>query len=449
MNNKLLKSILSVTLLTVAGLSATTSHAASSLVADVKRSDIAQIDVITKRTALKDVVMIFGSLPAGDIFNPAGKPATAMLVAQMLDKGTARQDKYALANKLAEIGATITFDVDKHLATFQVTSLKQSLPVALALLAEQLRSPAFSAEEFDKLKPQAVAALQQQLNDTTFRAQERLAQTIYPEGHPNRPVPMQEMVDWINAAQLSDLKQFHAAHYGPAHMTMVIAGDIDPAGVRSALEKSFAGWKGGTALPEYAPSSAVSTATATEQTVFMPGKTSVSVVLGQATGLRYRDPDALALRVGTAVLGSGFTGRLTNAVRDKEGLTYTINSFVGNDTFSDGEWKISSAFAPTLLGQGIDSTRHVLNEWYEKGITAAELEQRKTQLTGGYFVGLATTGGIAWAMQMAVHRGYDLSWLDEYPKAIRNLTVEQVNAAIKKHLNPEKMALIQAGSVEE
>ena len=54
----------------------------------------------------------------------------------------------------------------------------------------------------------------------------------------------------------------------------------------------------------------------------MNDKSSVSVIMGQATGLRYKDPDALALRVGTAALGRGFTGRLMSTVRDKEGLTY-------------------------------------------------------------------------------------------------------------------------------
>jgi zinc protease len=78
----------------------------------------------------------------------------------------------------------------------------------------------------------------------------------------------------------------------------------------------------------------------------------------------------------------------------------------------------------------------------------AELEQRKTQLVGSYYVSLATTEGIARALLEAVQRGYDVSWLDQYPKALQALTLEQVNAAVKKYVDPGKMVLIKSGTVE-
>jgi zinc protease len=444
-----MKSYLYVALLAAAGLSAASSQAASSIAASVKRSQIAGIDVMADRTAVKDVVVIFGSLPAGEVFNPPGQPATAMLVAKMLDKGTAKQDKFALARKLEDVGASISFVADNYMTSFQASCLKENLPLVLSLLAEQLRLPAFSAEEFEKLKPQVTGGLQQSLDDPGSRAGESFGQMVYPQGHPDKTATVQEQIEGVKTAKLADLKAFHAAHYGPAHMTMVIAGDFDLNSVRAELQKNFSGWQGGTALPA-APTSAVGFVKASqEQTVFMPGKTSVIMLLGQATGLEYRDPDALALRVGTTILGSGFTGRLMKNVRDNEGLTYGIGAGSSSDTFSDGEWKINATFAPALLGKGVASTRRQLTEWYQNGITAAELEQRKTELVGSYYVSLATTNGLAQALLTAVQRGYDLTWLDEYPKAIQALTVEQVNSAIKKHLDPNKMLLIEAGTIGE
>jgi zinc protease len=276
-----------------------------------------------------------------------------------------------------------------------------------------------------------------------------LRQGIYPPGHPNRTPTVQEQIEGVQAAQVADLKAFHAAHYGPAHLTMVITGDFDWTRARSELQKSFSGWKGGTAVPSTPASAARFVTASSEQTVSMAGKSSSVMLLGQATGLKYRDPDALALRVGTTILGSGFTGRLMHNVRDKEGLTYAIGASLGNDTFTDGEWAINATFAPSLLDKGIASTRRQLTEWYQNGITPAELEQRKTQLTGNYYVGLATTAGLAQALLMTVQRGYDLSWLDQYPQALQALTVEQVNGAIKKYLEPSRMLLIKAGTVDE
>src|SRR6185436_8053425 len=166
------------------------------------------------------------------------------------------------------------------------------------------------------------------------------------------------------------------------------------------------------------------------QAVFMPEKTSVSVVLGQASGLKYSDPDYQALKLGTAVLGgSGFSGRLMQTVRDKEGLTYGIYSSTSKDTFSDGDWKITATFAPALLEKGLAATKRELTKWYTEGITPTELDYRKANLVGSFKVSLATTDGMAASLLTAVHRGYDQTWLDQYPQKINALTLNEVNGA--------------------
>jgi zinc protease len=85
--------------------------------------------------------------------------------------------------------------------------------------------------------------------------------------------------------------------------------------------------------------------------------------------------------------------------------------------------------------------------WWQDGVTEQELAQRKQGLIGSYLVGLATTNGLAGAILIAIERGYDLGWLDEYPRAVGALTRDQVNAAIKGHLQPATMDLVEAGSV--
>ena len=181
----------------------------------------------------------------------------------------------------------------------------------------------------------------------------------------------------------------------------------------------------------------------------MADKTSVSVFIGQASGLRYSDSDALALRVGAAVLGSGFTGRLMHVVRDQEGLTYGIYAAVDNDTYTDGDWRVGASFAPELLDKGVASTRREVERWWREGITQEELTARKRDLIGSYKVSLATTDGLARALLRAVQRGKPLSWLDDYPRAVDALTVEQVNAAIRRQLKPDNMVLIEAGTLPQ
>ena len=411
----------------------------------VTRTRIAGMDVLLYPTGVKNVVNLKGSLPAGDVFSAGTNPAVATLTGMLLDQGTTTQDKFAIAAKLDAVGATLDFNIGNELLEFSAKCLKKDVSLVLSLLAEQLRSPALSAEEFDKAKKQFAGTLQRALESTDNQAAEAAALALYPAGHPNRGTPHAEMLAAIERATLAEVKAFHKAHYGPAHLTMTAVGDLDLPQIQAELTKGFAGWTGGVALPAALPASPGDTAR--EQVVFMAEKTSVSVIFAQPSRLRYGQSDYQALRVGTAILGSGFTGRLMGNVRDKEGLTYGISARLTNDTFADGDFRIAGTFAPNLLDKGIASTLRQLNLWHDQGVTDKEVSDRKTNLIGSFKVNLATTDGMANQLLATVNRGLPLSWLDTYATEIAALTPAQVNGAIKKHLDPAKMVLIKAGTV--
>lgn len=421
----------------------------SAAIADkVTRATVAGIDVIAYPTSIKDVVTFRGSLPAGDSFSPDTNLAIASLVSGMLDKGTTTHNKFAIAQKLDAVGATLSFSADSTMVTFSGKCLRKDVPLLLGLLAEQLRSPAFAEEELDKLKKQIAGRLQRALEQTGYRANQAFAAAIYPPGHPNYEHPTEAVLAAIEAATVADLRAFHGKHYGPAELTLVAVGDIDPATLQTGIAKHFTDWTGGVKRPDY-PRLVVKTDLDRDQTVFMADKPNISVILGQASGLRYTDADALPLRVATTILGSGFTGRLMATVRDQEGLTYGIGARMGNDTFTDGDWRIIANFAPELLDKGLASTRRELNAWHDQGVTADEVARTKTNLAGRFQVGLATTDGLAGTLLATIHYGYPLTWIDEYPQKLEAVTLDQVNAAIKKHLAPDTFVLIKAGTVPE
>jgi zinc protease len=148
------------------------------------------------------------------------------------------------------------------------------------------------------------------------------------------------------------------------------------------------------------------------------------------------------------VLGRSFTSRLMGNVRDREGLTYGIGSKMANDTFRGGMWYIRATFAPALLERGLASTHRELSSWWKDGVTADELAYRKTAIAGSFAVSLETSDGLAEQLLRCAERGFEVSWLDEFPAKVRALTLEQVNAAIKKHLDPEKMVTVKAGTLK-
>lgn len=350
-----------------------------------------------------------------------------------------------LAGLLGNVGAVLAFSVGPSTLQIGGKCLGKDLPLLITLLAEQLRTPAFADAEFDKLKKQLDGLVRTQLEDTDFRAGDAYSRAIFPPGHPNRqPSPEQFLADMAKT-DVAAVRQFHSQYYGPTGLRLVIVGDVDPAAAQAELRKAFAGWSGGSIPPAAPPAPAL--AAAKSETIFMADKASVSVVLGQPTQLRYSDPDALALRLGTRILGSGFVGRLMASVRDREGLTYGIGASTSDDTFADGAWSVQAAFAPQMLEKGLASTRREIDSWYSGGVTAAELARAKRELAGTYQVGLATTGGLAGQILLMLNRGMPLAFVDEFPKRVAALSLEDVNGAIKRHLDPGKLALVEAGTV--
>ncbi|MGC1522836.1 MAG: pitrilysin family protein [Steroidobacteraceae bacterium] len=422
------------------------SAAAAANVADhSSRSQVAGIDLVTYRTDVKDVVVILGSLPAGDAMAEPGNIAIPTLTGMMLDRGTTSLDKFAIAEQLDNVGAEIAFSVGTQSVEVRAKCLKKDLPLIVGLIAAELRTPALQLQELNKAKQQFIGALEASAQNTEARAQEAFDRAIFPAGHPNRPHTTAEFEAAAKSATLDEIKAFHAKYYGPAHLTLVVVGDVAAPETEAEVRKAFSGWTGG---QDYVrPASAAVLSAAHEVAVPLADKPSVSVILGQPTGMRYKDADALPLRVGTAILGSGFTGRLMGIVRDREGLTYSISAAVSEDSIIDGRWDISASFAPALLAKGLASTRRELEKWWRDGVTDQELAARKQGLVGSYRVGLSTTAGLANAILTDLQRGYDVSRLEELPDAINAITRDQVNSAIKKHLNPGRMVLIEAGSI--
>jgi len=422
------------------------SGAAAANMADLAhRSKVDGIDLITYRSNVKDVVVILGVLPAGDAMAESGNVAIPTLSGMMLDRGTKTLDKFAISEKLDNVGAEISFTVGVQSLEIRAKCLKKDLALIIGTIAAELRTPSLLPGEFNKAKQQLVGELEASAQNSSALASEAFGRAVFPDGHPNHPHTLNEYIAAAKSANLEEIKAFQAKYYGPAHMTLVVAGDVNDADTQAAIAKAFAGWSGGqdylrTAKPAVA-------AAANEITVPLADKPSVTVLFGQASGLRYSDPDSLALHVGTAILGQGFTGRLMSTVRDKEGLTYNIGARLGDDSIDDGVWEVSASFAPALLAKGVESTRREVGKWWKDGVTEQELAARKQGETGAYFVSLSTTLGLAETILVNAQRGYDPSWLDGFPKAVKALTRDQVNAAIKAHINPNTMVLVEAGSV--
>jgi zinc protease len=420
---------------------AASAPAVAKIAPRVVRTRTSGIDLLVCPTGVKDVVTITGALPA---FDPADR-VLGELAAGMLERGTTKNDARAIATLLDQVGAQIRFSFEAGSVKYVVRCLKKDSAKVISLLAEQLRDPSFPADEFEKLKKLRLAETQQSKEDTEVQAAIAFRRAIFPAGHPLYKLTSDEKITALQQATIDRVKAFHHQWFGPEHCTMVVVGDADPTAIQAQVAKSFAGWTGGQPMPKV--SAALKIEKSEELTVVVPGKESVNVILGAPSGLRRTDADYLPLAVGTSVLGHGFTSRLVGHVRDTEGLTYGITAELAGSGQLDHAWMIDATFAPSLLKQGLDSTRRELTAWHRDGITPAELDYRKSALAGEHRVSMATSGGLAEMILDTIRSGLELNFIDEYPAKISALTLDQINSVIRRRVDPAKLVIVRAGTL--
>lgn len=411
------------------------------------RKTVAGIDVIIKKTGAKGFVTVYGSFPIGDFFDGKNNEMIPTLTTAMLSKGTTKNDKFQFSQKLENLGVDIYVGSDNDNVSISFKSLSKDVDTVIAMLAEELRYPLFDEKEFDLLKQQFIGNMQQGLSDPGTQGSIVLTQNLYPVGHPNSSTSIEKSIENIKDAKLEDIKAFQKKYFGPADMHLVAVGDVDTKIVYRSLEKNFKNWNGG--VKRSLKSFNVKKGDGLTKVVTIPEKPSAELFIGQYTGMRRSNADFLPFYIGNSVLGGGFSGRLMLTVRDEAGLTYGIYTRQDGYIFADGYWFINASFNPELFATGKEATLTELRKWSEKGITAEELKDKKSSLIGGFKIGLSTTQGMASNILAVVQRGEQPDYIYEYPAMLEAVTLEEVNAAIKKYIDVEKLVIIEAGSLDQ
>ena len=208
----------------------------------IQRADVGGADVLVCRTAAKDIVCVRVSLPVGGAKEE--NQALAHLTFDMTERGTTKHDKFEIAAKLEGAGV----DVQSHLTpeTVELTAkcLSRDLPMVLDLLdLEQWRMPAFKPEEFKKAKLDLLSSLQQVLEDTNEQAAIAFSRATRTPGDPLRRATVEELTEAAKKTTLDAVKVFHASHYGPRGVRIVVVGDVDATAVQKHVAKLLETWK--------------------------------------------------------------------------------------------------------------------------------------------------------------------------------------------------------------
>jgi zinc protease len=386
-------------------------------------------------------VTLSGYIKAGTEFESNNQGGLASLVAENLMNGTKTKDMRAITQSLAEKGANLEFEASREGVQIRGSSLAVDLPILLGTLTDVIRNSTFPEKEFALSRQQALTALNSDLNDPYKIASRTLVQSIYPKRHPLYTFPTAESIQQI---QRQDVIAFKAEHYRPDSTVLAIVGDFDVHKVRSLIQLKLGDWQ----VPGKPPTVKYPNVRMPKNVVnlnpIVLGKPQAVTYMGY-TGINRQDCRFYAVMILNQILGGDtLSSRLGAEVRDRQGLTYGIySSFITGK--NAGTFLIEMQTSPEDAPKAISSTRNLLKQVHQQGVTAEEVETAKSTLISNYNISLANPEQLSERIVMNEVYGLNQQELRSFISKIEKVKLNQVNQAARELLHPDKIVVVTAG----
>jgi zinc protease len=406
----------------------------------------AEYAYLPKRTRAQTVslslTMRFGSLDA-----VRGKSTVASLAGTMLMRGTKNKTRQQIKDEFDRLKAQVNVFGGATSAGVRIQTQRANLPAVLRLVGEVLRQPAFDADEFKQLKTEQLASIEEQQSEPTSQGFIAFSRYLspYPAGDPRATLSVEEQIAAINSATLEQVSQFYRDFYGADHAQLAIVGDFDPAEVTPILTSFLGNWKS-PARYQRIPQEF----RATDSTTIVlntPDKANAFYVAGLNLKLRDDQPDYAALTLGDYMLGGGFLhSRLATRIRQKDGLSYGIGSFMNaSPKDSAGQWITYAISAPENSVKVNGAFHEEIARARKDGFTADELNEARTGWLQERSVTRAQDAALAGILATDLYLDRTLAFDAALDEAVQKLSVTDVNAAVRKYIDPSRMAVVRAG----
>jgi zinc protease len=382
----------------------------------------------------------------GDEKSLFGREVSCNFAGGMLMRGTQKKSRAEIKDAFDKLNATVM--VNGEGATLEVR--RENLEAALRLVAEVLREPAFSPEEFDEMKRAALTGAESQRTDPSALASLQLARHLadYPKGHPHYTPEVEERIGWLRAATLDDAKACYRELFGASGTEFSAVGEFDPDELARLVDELFGSWK--SPQPYTRVPWRYFERPAAEKEIVTPDKANAVLRAGLDVQVRDDHADFPALVLANYLLGGSSTARMPARVREKEGLSYsTYTSFQASAFEPAASFRIGAIFAPQNRERVERAVREELERAVRQGFTPEELKTGKQALLEARRMARTQDRALANRLSSYLFMKRTFAWDVEFEVKIAALTPAQVNAALKRHFEPAKLSLVSAGDFKK
>lgn len=414
----------------------------------VKRLKVGGLDValLPKKNRGESVIANL-TLRFGDEKSLMNRADAAQFAGQLLMRGTAKHTRQQIQDEFDRLKARVFVFGGATSAIASIETTRQNLPAVMRLVSEILREPAFPQNEFDQLKQETITQIESGKSEPAVIAGTEMARVfnIYPKGHPNYAGTIDEELADTKAVTLDDAKRFYKDFYGASNGQLTVVGDFDAQEISALTKELFADWKSPQTYAriksEYRQIPAVNKSFET------PDKANAVFVARLNVKIRDDNADYPALVLGNYILGGGFlNSRLAARIRGKEGLSYGVGSrFSASPLDESGSISANAIYAPEN-GEKLEAAfKDEIGKLVKDGLTAEEIEAAKKGWLQSQQLSRAQDRELAGRLNNYLFLNRTIAFDADLENKIQNLTVEQVNAAMRKYLTPDNITIIKAG----
>lgn len=367
---------------------------------------------------------------------------TAKLAANMLDEGTRRRSALQISDELQRLGASLSTGSNLDQTVVSLNALKAHLDASLAIFADVALSPAFPQADFDRLKKQQAAAIEQEQAQPNAIAMRILPGLLFGRTHAyGNPLTGSGTKASLERITRDEVVRWYQTWFKPGGATLVVVGDTTMAEIRPRLERLLAGWKGGRP-----PKDAVGQGAPPSPGLYLvdrPGAQQSLIIMGTVAPPRRPGPD-VPQEVMNAILGGQFVSRINMNLREDKHWTYGASTVL-----------LGTAGPRPYLGFAsvqADKTREALAEFLkevrgirgERPATPDELAMAQSRLTlslpGRWETARAVAGSIGEIVRFRLGDDY----FDGYAGRVRQVSLADVAEAARL-LDPAETIWVVVG----
>ena len=376
---------------------------------------------------------------AGTSSDPTVKPGLAAMTAQLLDQGTTMRGAQEIAQTIDSIGGAMAVGAGTDLSYVNVLVLKDSFDLALDMLSDVARNPAYAQTEVDRQRQQVLSEMQVSYDDPAYVSSivfGRLVYGAHPYGMPRNGTPQSLMRITRN-----DLIEFHRNHYLPNNAILAVVGDITAEEAFAGVARVLSDW----------PRGVLPTADLTEQPppsnrlviVDKPGAVQTAVRVGHLA-LPRAHPDYLALDMAVKILGGEGGNRLGSVLRTDRSLTYSASAEIAGRQFA-GDFMAQTDTRSSATAEVLRLTVDEISRMQRERVSRRELQRAKDYLAGHFPLTIETPNAIAAQVLEAILFGLELDDLERYPERINAVTEDDIQRVAREYLKPGLLSMVLVG----